>query len=35
MGDNLTSRLIPECDVFLTNHGVEVGQPSEAFSHMA
>jgi hypothetical protein len=25
--NNLTSLLIPEWDVFLTNHGVEAGEP--------
>jgi 3-dehydroquinate dehydratase len=35
MTDNLTSRLIPECDVFLTNHGVRAREPSRASSHVA
>jgi hypothetical protein len=33
--NNLTSWLIPECDVFLTNHGVEAGEPFWASSHVA
>jgi hypothetical protein len=31
--DNLTSRLIPECDVFLTIHRVEVGELFVASNH--
>ena len=33
--DNLTSRLIPECDVFLTNYGVEARELFVASSHVA
>jgi hypothetical protein len=33
--DNLTSLLIRECDVFLTNHGVEAREPSRAFGHVS
>lgn len=32
---SLTPRLMPECDVFLTNHGVEVGKPFGALDHVA
>jgi hypothetical protein len=32
--DNLTSRLIPECDVFLTNHGVKAREPFGASGHV-
>jgi hypothetical protein len=35
MRDNLTSRLIVECDVLLTNHGVEAGEPFGASGHVA
>jgi hypothetical protein len=33
--NNLTSRHIPECDVFLTIHGVEAGEPFVASGHVA
>jgi hypothetical protein len=32
--DNLTSWLIPECDVLFTNHKVEAGEPSRAFGYV-
>jgi hypothetical protein len=35
MRDNLISRLVPECDVFLTNHGVIAGEPFGASGHVA
>jgi hypothetical protein len=35
MKDNLTSQLITECDIFLTIHGVEAGEPFVAFGHVA
>jgi hypothetical protein len=34
MRNYLTSRLIHECDVFLTNHRVETGEPFFASSHV-
>jgi hypothetical protein len=34
MRDRLSSRLIPECVLFLTDHKIEDGEPSRALSHV-
>jgi hypothetical protein len=33
--DNLTSRIVPECNVLLTNHGVNAREPSRVSGHVA